>query len=79
MRHGWISNYIVGKVDGNQTILDGNQTNLDGIRTKHRKQHSFNFHILPMMYALFLRQLGNLLNNINFNTILSQAIDLCQI
>ena len=67
MRHGWKSNYIIGKVDGNQTILDGNQTNLDGyqtnldgIPTKHRKQHSLIFHFLPMTYALFLRQLGNL-------------------
>ena len=79
MRHGWKFNYIVGKVDGNQTKLGGNQTNLDGIPTKHRKCHSFNFHILPMVYALFLRQLGNLLNGVNFDTSLSQAIDLCQI
>ena len=42
MKHGWKFNYIVGKVDGNQTKLGGdqtklggNQTNLDGIPTKH--------------------------------------------
>ena len=86
MRHGWKFNYIVGKVDGNQTKLGGNQTklggnqtNLNGIPSKHRKWHSNNFHILPMVYALFLRQLGNLLNGVNFDTSLSQAIDLCQI
>ena len=61
MRHGWKSNYIVRKVDENQT-------NLGGIPTKHRKKHSFNFHNLPMMYALFLRLLGNLLNGINLDT-----------
>ena len=39
MRHGWKSNYIIRKVDGNQT-------NLDGIPTKHRKQHSWmDFHV----------------------------------
>ena len=38
-RHGWKSNHIVRKVDGNQTTLDG-------IPTKHRKQQSF--------YSIFL-------------------------
>ena len=73
------SNYIVRKVDGKQTNLDGIVTNLDGIPTKQREQHSFNFHILPMVHVLFLWQLGDLLNNINFDTSLSQAIHLCQI
>ena len=40
-------------LDGNQTNLDGNWTNLDGIPTNHRKQQFFNFHILPLMHALF--------------------------
>ena len=70
IRHGWKSNNIVRKVDGNQT-------NLDWIQTKHRKQQSLNFHTLPMMHALFLWELENLLNDINFDTSLSQAIHLC--
>ena len=44
--------------DGNQNNLDGNLTNLDRIPTNHRKQQFSNFHILPVMHALFLWQLG---------------------
>ena len=53
VRHGWKSDYILRKVDRNLTNLDGNQINLDGIPTDHRKQQSFNFHILPILMHVF--------------------------